>query len=412
MSGKTHVLTINAVNTSMMHCLIFVCLLVTRARSFSLQAHDVHLIGNINLECNFDEFKNGCVDNRGSTCDTNTNKCVCKDGFEIRLAEFCLKRKNLGDSCFASAQCNHIENAGCYNYREEYNHIPSAFFGIIQKNWPSGICRCKVGHDFDEKVNKCVKKTIGSWCHNLWDCRQKIPQSYCESNICQCNPSYFYNQTNDDCHYQEMFGSVCATTEDCLGPHLDCFNGSCKCASTYYFDESKLPNCQPNVSVGNEHRHRLRKVGDGDDRRIDQFDTSFEIFILIAIPLVILFLTIKPCWQKFQSSCKAYPSADEVICGGKEIKIKGAIFQPHSSFCHGHHLQTIEEVASEDLKEGKEKEEIINVTSENDDKQSDNKSIDKIDTTTGLSEDTEVAKESEEEIVVDELKPTSSSSSL
>jgi hypothetical protein len=294
------------------------------------------------IKCNFEEFKKGCADETGSECDTKANKCICKPDFTIRLREFCLQPKYIGAKCFSSAQCNHIANAGCFNYREEYNQNPSAFFGFNQKNWPSGNCRCKIGHHYDNDSNTCVKKVIGSWCSNLWDCKQedkRLNNAICENNVCKCSPYHYYNQSTHDCHYRETYGNACIKKDDCIHPAV-CNNNTCICVRNYHFDVEKTPKCQPNNNLNDSKSEESQVFAKGDK--------SFEIFILTAIPVIIIFLTLKPCLKKF-GKCK--PQSDEVICGSKEISIKCSNFNKdfplnQHQFCR-EKLQTIEEVVEE-----------------------------------------------------------------
>ena len=301
--------------------------------------------------CISNEYQSGCVDKIGSQCDKQTQRCVCKPDYTIKSGDYCLQPKFIGDNCFVSSQCNHMTPfAGCYNYREEFNQNPANFFGPNPDMWPTGVCRCKVGYHFDVTTNNCVKRIIGSWCSNVWDCRQEdkrliIPYN-CDKNVCECSSDYLYNQTTHDCHYKETYGIVCETREECTTPTI-CINRTCDCASDYHFDEKKSPKCQPNDNLNDVKSENSLDVAKGDK--------TFEIFILTVIPLVIIFLTIKPCLKKF-GKCK--PQTDEVIRGSKEISIKCTDYDKELAlnqhkFCEK--LQTIEEVGEETkLKDGEE----------------------------------------------------------
>lgn len=320
---------------------------------FILHKCETHTISSSNINCNFDIYENGCVDTEGSECNTVTNKCVCKNGFTIQLSDFCLQRKFIGDKCFASAQCNHIPNAGCFSFREEFDYNPSAFLGPFKKKWTQGKCRCKIGHRFEKDTNSCAKKTIGSWCSNVWDCRHDqlfSTNTICEENVCKCSAHYLYNKTTQKCDYQETYGRVCQSQQDCFQPNV-CLNGTCVCDEFYHYDQTKSPHCQPNNDVKEQKSEGT--FGRSDKEKGDR---SFEIFIITVIPLIILFLTIKPCWNRVVR-CKTPP--EQIICGSKEIKIKNNCslnaegLESHY-FTDNNRLQTIEEINEEGTRDNKE----------------------------------------------------------
>lgn len=358
---ESHVSTLTA-NTIAMHFPLISFLLIVLCANCLFQNNN----NNNHLKCNFEEFKKGCADEEGSLCDNKTQKCVCRPGFTIRLGVFCLQPKFIGDECFASVQCNHTPNAGCYNYRQEYNQIPSDFFGNFQENWPSGTCRCQMGHHYETHTKTCIKKTIGSWCQNLWDCRQSDPQinAICEENECKCSHDHFYNSTTQDCHYRETYGLSCIKQEDCLHPAL-CLNGTCICENGFHFEAEKSPLCQPDNNANEMKVEETLNISKGDK--------SFQIFVLSAIPFIIIFLTIKPCLIKL-GKCKATP--DEIICGSKEIRIKSASIKQDLALHHftNSQLQTIEE----DGEELKEKEEMFVDGDEEPTKEPTKKSISKM----------------------------------
>lgn len=314
----------------------------------------VQCFKNTYFDCNYNEFQSGCADRMGSQCDRASQKCVCKADFTVRLGEFCLQQKTIGDNCYTSAQCNHIPKAGCFNFREEFNDNPSRLFGTHQIMWPSGVCRCKNGHYFNVESKTCVHRVIGSWCSNVWDCRsaedKRSTSPYiCERNECKCSADHRYNATTDDCHYIETQGMACSGKNQCVWPTV-CANKTCHCAANYHLEAEKTPKCQPNNNLND-----IRSEGSLD---VAKGDRTFEIFILTIIPLVIIFLTLKPCLKKF-GKCK--PRTDEVVRGSKEISIKCTDYDKdialnQHKFCEK--LQTIEEVG-EDVKVRDEEEVIV-----------------------------------------------------
>ena len=334
----------NVKNTSnrIWFSIIFLC--------FSVQR--IQCIKNSRKRCEINEFQSGCIDRIGSQCDTETRVCVCKPDYTIKLGDYCLQPKFIDENCYVSVQCNHIPNAGCYNYREEFTYNPSNLFGSYQIKWPSGKCRCKNGHTFELNTNTCVKRIIGSWCSNVWDCRQEdkrvISPYNCENSVCECSADYKFNQTTNDCHYIETYGMVCeGNDKKCTSPTL-CIEKKCQCPPNHYLDVNKTPKCQPN--------HNLNDVKSEGSLDVAKGDKTFEIFILTVIPLIIIFLTLKPCLKKF-GKCK--PQTDEVIRGSKEISIKCTDFDKdmahnqHKTLCEK--LQTIEEVGEDiKLKDGEE----------------------------------------------------------
>ena len=140
----------------------------------------------------------------------------------------------------------------------------------------------------------------------------------------------------------------CATKDHCSPPTV-CVNKTCHCQSNHHLELEKTPKCQPNNNLND-----IRSEGSLD---VVKGDRTFEIFILTIIPLVIIFLTLKPCLKKF-GKCK--PRTDEVVRGSKEISIKCTDYDKDMAlnqhkFCEK--LQTIEEVG-EDIKV-KDEEEVI-----------------------------------------------------
>lgn len=213
--------------------------------------------------CDFDTYETtGCEDDEGSYCDTNTQKCTCKDDHPIRLLGYCLKIKQIGEECYTSAQCKSINNAACYIFGKEYdNERISGGHNVGRQvsNWPTGNCRCNLGHQWDNVTESCIKKTIGSWCNDDWDCIKEKYNTQCSrpQNLCECAWGFFYDAKTDSCQTPKLWGQKCISNVDCEAENFICSQSTfkCVCPSGFHFDPIH-PGCKINADSSCDRGYR------------------------------------------------------------------------------------------------------------------------------------------------------------
>lgn len=214
------------------------------------------------LSCDFDTFSpSGCEDDTGSFCDSS-QKCSCKDDHPIRLLGYCLKLKQIGEECYTSAQCKSINNAACYIFGKEYdNERISGGHNVGRQvsNWPTGNCRCNLGHQWDNVTETCIKKTIGSWCNDDWDCIKDKYNTQCSrpQNVCECAWGFFYDLKSDSCQTPKLWGQKCISNVDCEAENFICSPTTfkCVCPSGFHFDAIH-PGCKVNADSSCERGYR------------------------------------------------------------------------------------------------------------------------------------------------------------
>lgn len=221
------------------------------------------------ITCDFDTYEStGCEDEEGSYCDSETQRCLCKEGYPIRLLSYCLPRKSIDEDCYTSSQCNQVKNAACFIFGKEYdNERISGGHNVGRQlsNWPTGTCRCNIGYQilpeilpntanstgrsYEESVTlECTKKTVGSWCTDDWDCIKETFNTQCArpQNICECSWGFYYDDTTDSCQIPKLYESKCTSDSDCSPEKLICSpRGRCVCPKGFHFDVIH-PGCKPN----------------------------------------------------------------------------------------------------------------------------------------------------------------------
>lgn len=204
------------------------------------------------IPCDFDSFEvTGCEDDEGSYCEPEGQKCTCKEGYPVRLLAYCLDMKQIGDDCYTSAQCKQTANAACFIFGKEYdNERISGGHNVGRQlsNWPTGTCRCNIGHVYDNATNTCVKRAVGGWCNEDWDCIKSTFNSQCSRPqlTCECTWGYMYDAKTDSCVVPKLFGAKCASDADCAPENLVCSQPArCVCPAGFHYDVLH-PGCKPN----------------------------------------------------------------------------------------------------------------------------------------------------------------------
>ena len=203
--------------------------------------------------CDFETYDpSGCEDEEGSYCESTSQKCLCRDGFSIRLLAYCLPQKEIGQDCYTSAQCSSIPNAACYIFGKEYdNERISGGHNVGRQvsNWPTGTCRCSMGYQWNNDSASCIKKLVGSWCNDDWDCIKEKFNTQCSrpKNLCECSWGYFYDSRTDSCQVPKLYGLKCLSNSECAPENLICSptTSRCVCPAGFHFDVIH-PGCKPN----------------------------------------------------------------------------------------------------------------------------------------------------------------------
>lgn len=227
---------------------ILIDYLIVQSTSSTIGAVGGASSGNSFL-CDYDKFTHGCEDSTNSYCQREISRCICKQGYPIRLFKYCLKYAKIDETCYTSRQCNETPNAACYILGTEYDHSGSHHVGSQLSDWPKGTCKCRTGHQYDPFNNTCIKKTIGSWCNYDRTCNKEIVHSYCNKQTfkCDCVYGYIYDPEDDTCTPQQLYGSKCNDDDACARESLICLAGRCRCPKDFHVD-LKLPGflCKPN----------------------------------------------------------------------------------------------------------------------------------------------------------------------
>lgn len=239
------------------------------ANSFPSQPTEVTT--NPIITCDFDAYEStGCEDEEGSFCDSETQRCLCKEGYPIRLLSYCLPRKSIDEDCYTSSQCNQVKNAACFIFGKEYdNERISGGHNVGRQlsNWPTGTCRCNIGYQILPEILpnnanstagrsyyegvatlECTKKTVGSWCTDDWDCIKETFNTQCArpQNLCECSWGFYYDDVTDSCQIPKLYESKCTSDSDCSPEKLICSpRGRCVCPKGFHFDVIH-PGCKPN----------------------------------------------------------------------------------------------------------------------------------------------------------------------
>jgi hypothetical protein len=171
-------------------------------------SESANVVSTANLvgpECDYVAFKqSGCEDEHGSHCNSSTGKCDCKPSHPVRLLDFCLPVSRLNGPCYTSGQCANVLNASCYIFGKEYDLETASGghnLGRQVRNWPLGVCKCRLGHAFNESAGICEKRLVGSWCSNDKHCLLRSLNSICEKKRgeCECSWGTAYEAHLDAC---------------------------------------------------------------------------------------------------------------------------------------------------------------------------------------------------------------------
>lgn len=69
------------------------------------------------------------------------------------------------------------------------------------KNWPLGVCKCRLGFAYNESSASCEKRLVGSWCSNDKHCLLRSLNSICDKKRgeCECSWGTAYDPKVDAC---------------------------------------------------------------------------------------------------------------------------------------------------------------------------------------------------------------------
>lgn len=126
-------------------------------------------------------------------------------------------------------------------------------------NWPTGNCRCNLGHQWDNSSESCIKKTIGSWCNDDWDCIKEKYNTQCSrpQNLCECAWGFFYDAKSDSCQTPKLWGQKCISNVDCEAENFICSSTTfkCVCPNGFHFDPIH-PGCKINADSSCDRGYR------------------------------------------------------------------------------------------------------------------------------------------------------------
>jgi len=239
---------------------------------------------NSSITCDTVRYSSGCEDHIGSFCNQTTNQCECKAEYTVDVlnGRFCLKSRNLSESCIISDQC--VNNSRCFSNNTEL--LSSKVQYWIRPEvplFPEGKCVCPNNY-FLNTFNVCQpKKSIEETCSQDNQCRQ--PYSVCNSttNKCSCDHSYVYSTIIGHCVKGKYLGQGCTGREECQYSELHswCIDGICLCGAGYTPEPSfnGMPQCVLETLL-------VEKVD--PTRMHGKIDSSFDYVMLL---LMITFIT-------------------------------------------------------------------------------------------------------------------------
>lgn len=162
----------------------------------------------LNCKCSDYNSQNGCKNPLNSVCDSEVNRCLCKE-VSLYVNGYCLKPiASINGPCWLSDQCV-VTGSKCFTKDGKgvlldriADHLWDEF---IQSNGSDhlvpGSCQCNIGFVYNFIEAKCNARLIDTVCGSDDECAARSTYSRCIHNKCVCLPRYLYNSRNDKCVY-------------------------------------------------------------------------------------------------------------------------------------------------------------------------------------------------------------------
>ncbi len=240
---------------------------------------------NCRTSCNTVLYSSGCEDNFGSFCNNNSSQCECKTDYTVDLrGRFCLKARNLSESCFISDQC--LSNSKCFsNYTELVSSNVQYWIRPEVPLSPEGKCLCPQNY-FQNKYNVCeLRKSFGESCDRDHECDSN---SFCNSTTQKCECSQVYSSVIEKCVKGRYLAQSCHGREECqyYDKNSLCVDGICLCDAGY----TKINH---NLIINDPHKTLAHCVLDTlvydfetvepKSKTDENVDSNFDLLLLIII---------------------------------------------------------------------------------------------------------------------------------
>ena len=159
-------------------------------------AFAVLVVAGKHFKCDFQKFpESGCQDPVTTTCNSETDQCVCRPAYPVNVNGRCFAYRDISDLCVTSRQCSRIrakciDNAGDEVVANEDSASlvtsttpPAATSSSSKPNEGSlrmmvGVCKCPEGLFHHPEKNECSVRILGRKCYFNTDCESDF-LSFC-----------------------------------------------------------------------------------------------------------------------------------------------------------------------------------------------------------------------------------------
>lgn len=181
-----------------------------------LSTHVMEVTQAKNFKCDFQKFpEGGCSDPLTSTCNPETDQCVCRASYPVNVHGRCFAIRDVEDLCVTSRQCSKIkgkcfDNAGEEVVANDFLELnPSSSGSSSSSLMPPtvhelntrmlvGSCKCPEGLFYHQEKSECTPRILGRKCHFNTDCFQRS-HSFCDGSKCKCKSGFFQDVGSDEC---------------------------------------------------------------------------------------------------------------------------------------------------------------------------------------------------------------------
>lgn len=164
-----------------------------------------------NFKCDYQKFpEGGCSDPLTTTCNPETDQCVCRSSYPVNVHGRCFAIRDVEDLCVTSRQCSKIKGKCFDNAGEEVvaNDYPALDLNPSSPISPTvhelntrmlvGVCKCPEGYFYHQDKGECTTRILGRKCHFNTDCFHRS-HSFCDGSKCKCKQGFFQDFSNDEC---------------------------------------------------------------------------------------------------------------------------------------------------------------------------------------------------------------------
>lgn len=151
-----------------------------------------------------------------------SKKCVCSKNMVATSPTFCSLL--IGEFCNSNRECG-IINSECVNYKCQCKTQYVPYFN----NSECQLCKWwtwSLNSNFVINFNTRFLAYLGMPCKNSAYCENRIKNTICIKNICECNANYFAWEHNSCRPLSDLF---CEDNNKCLKLNALCIDKICQC---------------------------------------------------------------------------------------------------------------------------------------------------------------------------------------